>query len=134
MKFYTTGLRKVGLAFIPLFCLVSIGQSQNLEIGLFAGKSNYIGEMQFKYYESNHSNTSYGGFVTLNFNKWIGIKSEYLTSQLSGSDANLIDPVLKNRNLSFQTDINEITSKLVISLANFGKIQSSTVSSRGAGS
>ncbi len=122
MRFYKTNLRKVGFALASIIFLVYSGKAQSLELGFFSGKSSYLGEMQFEYYEPNHSNSAFGGFVTLNFNKWIGLKTEYITSRISGSDANLIDPDLKNRNLSFQTDLNEFSSKLQISIATFGKM------------
>ena len=123
MRFYKTDLRKVGFALAFTIFLVQTGKAQSLELGFFAGKSSYLGEMQFEYYESDHSKSAFGGFATLNFNKWIGIKTEYITSQISGSDANLIDPDLVNRNLSFQTDLNEVSTKLQISIANFGKLK-----------
>ena len=122
MRFHKTSLRKVGFALAFTTFLVYSGNTQSLELGLFAGKSSYLGEMQFEYYEPNHSNSALGGFATLNFNKWIGLKTEYITSQISGSDNNLVNPDLKNRNLSFQTDLNEVSTKLQISIATFGKL------------
>ena len=121
MEIYIICFRKIIFASACIWCVCTTADAQNFEIGFFAGKSNYVGELQYDYYDSRQAELAFGGFATYNFNNWLGIKNEFISSKISGNDANFIDIDFKNRNLSFESNITEISSKLKISLANFGK-------------
>lgn len=122
MRLLPHNLRKVGFALIGIglstFCL-----GQDLTIGIFGGKSSYVGEMQYEYFNPDESNLALGGSITANFSDRFGIKAEYIQSTISGSDANLVEPELVARNLHFKTSLQELSLIMELTLVKFGKNQ-----------
>jgi len=122
MKLLPHNLRKVGFALIGIG-LSTFSFGQDLSIGFFGGKSSYLGEMQYEYFNRDESKLALGGSITANFSDHFGLKAEYIHSTISGNDANLVEPELKARNLHFETSLQEISLIMEITLAKFGKNQ-----------
>lgn len=115
----------VGIAFIfGLFTNTAL--SQSFDLGLFSGKSTYLGELQTEYYNSDESKLAYGGFVRTKFNNIFGVRMQYLQTTLSGNDKNSVDPTYYNRNLNFSTDLSEFGFLVELTIVNFGKHRSNT--------
>ena len=95
--------------------------SQSFDFGIFCGKSSYLGEMQDEYYNSVASKPAYGSFLRTRFNKTLALRMQYLQTTLTGSDANQVDPLLNNRNLSFSTGLNELGLIAELTIVSFGK-------------
>jgi len=89
---------------MPLFSF-----SQHLELGLSLGGTNYIGELSANSSAImlNETNLTVGAFTRFNINPYLAIRLQGNFASLSGSDANANDVRIKNRNLSFSTEIYE---------------------------
>ncbi len=116
-------LRKVGFALIGIG-LSTLSFGQDLTIGFFGGKSSYVGEMQYEYFNPDESKLTLGGSLTANFTNRFGLKAQYIQSTISGSDKNLVEPELIARNLHFVTTLQELSLRMEFTLVRFGKNQS----------
>lgn len=105
--------------FLGLFFTQTIA-GQSVELGGFAGYSNYIGDLQETQFEMSEANLTYGGFVRFNLSNHVALRTHYYKGQLSGSDHNFTTPDLRERNLSFRTDFSEFGIVAEIALVNFG--------------
>lgn len=115
-------LRKVGFALLGI-CLTTLSFGQDLTAGLFVGKSSYVGEMQYEYFNPDESKLTLGGSLTANFTDRFGLKAQYIKSTISGSDQNLVEPELISRNLHFVTSLQELSLRMEFTLVRFGKNQ-----------
>ena len=79
--------------------------AQRAEIGLHAGVSNYFGDLAPSV-RFNESHPAAGLYARLNLNHTWAMRLEFNRFRVSGNDANF--SFNKVRNLSFQTDINEV--------------------------
>lgn len=116
------------IAGIFLLCIISISsfaqtwtQSSSLEFGIFAGGSNYKGELVDKFFEARGTHFN-GGILT----RWNPI--DRFTFKLGANYGKLSgydnwygdDPVRKFRNLHFQTNIWDFSAGLDINLRDLG--------------
>lgn len=87
----------------------SICTAQYMELGLSAGFSQYIGELQTDY-EAMENNVSFGFFARYNWSRRIALKAQFLQTTLTGSDANqkAFNTFEANRNLSFKARLFEL--------------------------
>ncbi len=85
-------------------------QAQYFEAGVMAGVSNYIGDLssntsQLYLKESHFAASIFGRY---NIHNFASVKLGISYGKLSGKDANAEDPVIRQRNLSFETPIYEL--------------------------
>lgn len=116
------------IAGIVLLCLLSTvihaqttTQISSLEFGIFAGGSNYKGELSDKFFEARGTHFNGGVLTRWNPNERLSFKLGANYGKLSGYD-NWYgdDPVRKFRNLHFQTNIWDFSAGLDINLRDLG--------------
>ena len=97
-------------------------QKNKFEIGVFAGWSNYLGDLQQNQFERDEAQRAYGAFVRYNFNDYLAVKAQYLRGSITGADANYESLLIsKERNLHFRSDIHEFGLQGELSFAKFGE-------------
>ncbi len=112
----------IRLKFLPALILFFIlfkgfeGRSQGIEFGVFLGAANYMGDL------SNDgvvlSETGFSGSIIGRYNigeRW-AVKGFFGYGQISGSDQNANTSLKKSRNLSFYTDIYEVSAQMEFNL------------------
>ena len=111
--------------FILLFCANLFGQHQNFrsksELGITAGAMYYIGDIN----PTNHLafyRPALSFFYRYNHTSRIALRSQFLLGSISGNDAS--DPsnlgaTYVNRNLSFNSDIYEVSADIQFSYLPF---------------
>jgi hypothetical protein len=99
---------KVILLPIYLFTLTQTLQAQYLEAGIFAGSANYKGDIA-PTIELSEYHPAYGVSLRYNYTRYFSVKTNLLVGQISGSDANFQSPIARERNLSFRSDITELS-------------------------
>ena len=99
-----------GLILSILFvCLVAPLQSQIHEIGIFAGGSNYVGDIGSTNYI--HPNKFAGGLIyKYNLNPRIALRGTYTYIPISGDDADASNPYRQNRGFNFSNDVHEFAA------------------------
>jgi Domain of unknown function (DUF6089) len=113
----------------PLFLLLLSPdiKAQYLEAGVFVGSANYKGDLA-PTIELSEYRPAYGVSLRYNFTRYLSLKTNLIMAQVSGSDANLQDPRARERNLSFRSDVSEISVQGEFSPLGFdilaGKISS----------
>ena len=82
------------------------------EIGLSIGASYYLGEMNTtKQFPSHMTHFSYGIIHRKPINDRWAWKNNFIIGKLSGADAYSSSDIKRNRNLSFETELYELTSQ-----------------------
>lgn len=106
--------------FVSFLLLIFISFSlhaQTWEVGGFLGGSTYMGDLN----QNNPvkvSGFAVGAFVKRNFDGYFSAKLNYTFGQISGADNSSHNPQIRQRNLSFNTQLNELA---VIGEFNFLK-------------
>src|SRR5476649_2560117 len=83
-------------------------QAQSWEIGGFAGAAGYMGDLN----QNNPlklSGPALGGMVKYNFNPYLSVKFNYTHGVIAGADSTSANQQARNRNLSFTTQLNELS-------------------------
>jgi len=93
--------------FLNIYCC---GYAQYFEIGLFGGASNYQGDLAPVAFEPVETHLAYGYFTKFNFNRFLSLKASAYYGKISGSDVNSSDEWRVRRNLSFRSDIWELSA------------------------
>ncbi|HVV55161.1 MAG TPA: DUF6089 family protein [Mucilaginibacter sp.] len=103
-----------------LFFLISFSlQAQTWEVGGLLGGSGYMGDLN----PNNPlkiSGFAAGVFVQRNFNGYLSAKLNYTYGQIAAADSTSSNPQFRQRNLSFQTQLSELS---VIAEFNFFKYE-----------
>lgn len=110
MHFFTT------YCFIALFSLLSICSTldaqMKTEIGGMIGTSYYLGDLNpTKQFPSGHNHFSWGILIRQPINERWAWKSNFIRTQLSGSDASNNTAQSIQRNLSFTTNLTEVSTQ-----------------------
>jgi len=100
-------MRKIAL-FLSLLALPFLGFSQHLEVGVFGGLSNYIGDVSHQNMYLPETHPAFGLFFRYNAGTYLAAKLSVSHGNISGQDTYSRDPDLKNRNLSFRSPVTEI--------------------------
>lgn len=104
------------------FSQLTYAQNSSWELGIFAGWSNYSGDLQQNQYEKDEMRPAYGAFIRHNFNDYLALKAQFLKGTITGADANYSSLlVAKERNLNFRSDIYEFGLQAEISFMKFGE-------------
>jgi opacity protein-like surface antigen len=102
---------KTTLRILLILCLPVFAQAQYLEAGILVGGANYLGDL------SNNSSTvylgetkfTYGAFARYNLTDFWTVRLGLNAGKIAGQDANVRnDAYLRDRNLSFRTNITEV--------------------------
>lgn len=94
--------------------------SQYTEVGLFAGVSNYHGDLTPKNLEVSSYAPAFGAFGRYNFNGHFAGKVHFYKGLLKGSDYNAqITKGERERNLSFESDVYELGAQFEYNFLNF---------------
>jgi hypothetical protein len=105
------------VAFLFLLFLSFNLQAQTWEVGGFVGGAGYMGDLN----QNNPlkiSGVSAGVFIKRNFDGYLSAKLQYNFGQIAGADSTSSNLQTRQRNLSFQTQLNELS---VIGEFNFFK-------------
>jgi len=98
----------IALLTITIFFQINIF-SQYTEAGIFAGVSNYHGDLTDRFVETSDYALAFGAFGRYNFTGHLAVKAHFYKGRLQGSDANShITKGHRERNLSFRSDIYEL--------------------------
>lgn len=108
---------RISITLVLLFVLIRTGTAQYLELGSFLGASNYGGELNT---ESpllpEEYKPAFGLFARYNFSRGFAAKASLIKGQVSGNDANARSETLRMRNLSFRSDIVELSLQAEVNL------------------
>lgn len=95
---------------LVLLMTSTAAQAQYFEAGIMAGVSNYVGDLSSNstrlYLNETHFAASV--FARYNIHNFASVKLGLSYGKLSGKDANAEDPVIRQRNLSFESPIYEL--------------------------
>lgn len=83
--------------------------AQHIQLGLFAGGANYLGDLQDKAYDLNMARLTIGGNAAYLINNKIAIRGSVLKANIAASDALARNPSNVRRNLSFATRVYEVS-------------------------
>ena len=93
--------------FLSGFCL----KAQTLEIGVVGGGAGYIGDLN-QSSPLKISGISAGGFVKMNLDPYWALGLHYNYGKIKADDANSSNAHFRDRNINFQTAINEASLQL----------------------
>jgi hypothetical protein len=93
---------------LSTFLLVSASGQGIIEGGIFAGLSNYGGDLSENYMELTETNPSFGILGRYYFKDWLSLRASLTYGTLSGSDKNASNIGRRRRNLSFRSSIVEL--------------------------
>jgi hypothetical protein len=92
---------------IACLTIASTGFSQNLGIEVFAGTSNYQGDLLESRYTFKGSKLALGAGLSYALTNHFTARAMFMYGQIGADDKNNQDPFLINRNLNFKTSIFE---------------------------
>ncbi len=94
--------------------------SQYTEVGIFAGVSNYQGDLTPKNLEVSSYAPAFGAFGRYNFNGHFAAKVHFYKGLLQGSDFNAqVTKGERRRNLSFQSEVYELGAQFEYNFLDF---------------
>lgn len=106
------------LYLICLLAFLSPAKAQKFEVGVMAGGSNYLGDLAPKI-AWNETHPAGAIFTRHNFSKYFSLRNSFMYASISGSDQNF--EFNTARNLSFYSDIYELSSVLEFNFLPFGE-------------
>jgi hypothetical protein len=95
------------ILFMLLLVAPFLIQAQKTEIGLFAGSTNYQGDLAEGEIRFEESQVGYGAFFRYHVHPKIAVKFNFYNGTLSGNDAN--NKTLQNRAYEFKTSFTELS-------------------------
>ena len=100
----------LSIIFCVSFINMSAQYSPNQEFGVLGGTSYYLGDMN----NTHFNNLQLAGGITYrkNFDRRFSFKSSALYTNIYADDANSSDPIKVNRNLSFKSDIIDLSGQI----------------------
>jgi len=98
-------MRKINLLLL-LLALSFLAQSQ-VQLGLFGGISNYVGDMTEKAYIN--SNGAFGITGSYQVSSRINLRAGFTFAKVNGADSLIAQEDVRLRNLSFQSNISEFS-------------------------
>ncbi|MCU0423046.1 MAG: DUF6089 family protein [Bacteroidia bacterium] len=107
------------VAFLSLIMSVSQSDAQNIEFGVFAGASNYMGDVggQKLHFDQTHFSAAFIG--RYNISSKVAVKGFIGYGRVSGADSLSNDPKVKIRNMNFFSDIYEFSAHLEYNLVRY---------------
>lgn len=103
------------LVFVLVWMLTSSAWSQRIEVGMSGGGASYLGDLN-PYHPLKLSGISAGAFGKYNFNRHLGLGLHYNYGKVEANDAESSYQQLRDRNLSFENGLHEISFMLDFNL------------------
>jgi hypothetical protein len=100
-------MRKILLGFTIAFSYALSTNAQAIEIGAFAGASNYLGDLVERNVDLQMTKPAGGLFFRYNIGAYFSMRVKGTVGVLAGTDANATDRERHLRNFSFETPIQE---------------------------
>ena len=117
-------MKSIKILIVLLFLFPSILLAQYFEAGIFAGVSNYQGDLAPRFMEASEYAPAFGIFGRYNFTGYLGMKVHLYKGTLQGSDANSqLTYGVRQRNLSFQSDLYELGIQGEFNLIDFNVLR-----------
>ena len=95
------------LLLLSILCPVMAVSQQRFHVTLFGGLSNYSGDLQDHQFTLQQSNFAFGAGIKYDFTPHIALRVAFNHGSIEGDDKRSSDPLLRARNLSFASKINE---------------------------
>jgi hypothetical protein len=95
------------LLLLSILCPVIAVSQQSLHVTLFGGLSNYSGDMQDHQFTLQQSNFAFGAGLKYDLTPHVALRVAFNHGTIQGDDKKSSDPLLRARNLSFASKINE---------------------------
>ena len=103
---------------LSILCpLVAVSQ-QRFHVTLFGGLSNYAGDLQDHQFTLQQSNFAFGAGIKYDLTPHLALHLAYNHGTIEGDDKKSSDPLLRARNLSFASKINEGSLLLEYTILN----------------
>jgi hypothetical protein len=99
-------MRYISSLLLAIFFPVLLS-AQYFEVGALIGTSGYKGDLSDNRIATNEMNTALGVFGRYHFSKYFAAKANLTKYGISGQDANSRSATLRERNLSFRSDVVE---------------------------
>jgi len=95
------------IAIFPIFLT-----AQNSEVGFLFGTSAYSGDLDksTRFLSQGENHAALGIFARFDLNRFVAARANFTYGKISASDANSNSPALRARNLSFQSNITELST------------------------
>lgn len=90
------------------------------ELGVFAGLSNYLGDLAFQLVDQDHWHPGGGIWGQYNISEWFSVKLGYNMGRVSGSDYDHPNIERHRRLWSFRSDIHEIAATFEWHVSRYG--------------
>jgi hypothetical protein len=91
-------------------------------MGIYYGFSHYMGDLQRYQFEILEVNRAEGLYGRYNFSNLFSLKAQFYHGVISGNDANFTnDPGMLERNLSFRSNVYELSLQGEVSLLRMGR-------------
>ncbi len=100
-------MRSTGLLFTAFILSFSLYAQYN-EAGLQVGLSNYVGDLSENKMNAATFKPLIGIFARRNFTKYLSVKASLTKAEVTGSDVYAKQQEIRNRNLSFRSDVVEL--------------------------
>ncbi len=113
------------IPFFLLFHLTGIN-AQFMEVGGFGGVASYIGDVNEGVFLPN-TQVMFGGFICYNFHPNFSAKAIFLKGTLQARDRNSGKPHIRERNLSFKSDLMEMGFQFDFNIFSFAPDNSGRV-------
>ena len=85
----------------------TLANAQKLNLDLFGGFSNYQGDLQEKRFTTNQAKGAFGIGLRYNLTDHFAVRSNFTYAQVAAADNHNKNPILQQRNLSFESKITE---------------------------
>jgi opacity protein-like surface antigen len=92
---------------LSILCPLLAVSQQRFHVTLFGGLSNYAGDLQDHQFTLQQSNFAFGAGIKYDFTPHLALRLAYNHGTIEGDDKKSSDPLLRARNLSFASKINE---------------------------
>lgn len=109
--------------FLILTSLCLSSYSQNFHLGLFAGISNYQGDLTDKIYVKNSSKAAAGINLQYEISERVSLRGGFIYGKITGNDDFNTKTYLRERNLDFTSSIAEISVVGEFSIFNLNNIR-----------
>lgn len=100
---------KKSILLLSLLFSAFMAQAQYFEVGGVIGTSNYLGDLSEQRISTENFHNLIGIFGRYNATKYMSVKASMLKGSISGSDEFAKSPELRERNLSFRSDLMEFS-------------------------
>jgi hypothetical protein len=97
------------LLFLPIFCLLCICCFSQVHIGLFGGIGNYQGDLINGLYVAKLTRPAVGITGSYELSKHLAVRAGLTFAEIAGSDRYNSKDYLKLRNLSFESNVLELS-------------------------